>query len=101
MSGGGGVKMLRWSWQCKRWDGALLCAGRVGGGEGEGEASHLTDLRLAAAARGHLSFKPPPPSLSFFPPLLTFSTAAVFSLRSSSSSAQTGNKRRSWWQTEE
>lgn len=56
------------------WDGASLCAKGEGGGRLRGgkQASHLTDLRLAASACEHLRFTLHPHHLFFISPPLLF-----------------------------
>lgn len=60
---------------CMHWDGVSLCAKGVGGCRlrgwgGGGQASHLTDLHLAASACEHPSFTLHPMTFFISPPLL-------------------------------
>lgn len=100
-----GVKMLRWSWQCKRWDGAMLGAG----GRGVGWEGSFTGVPPHWPASGCSfprtpRFHPPPtsPSIFSFTPFSPFFyRCPFFPLFFLILSLEADNKRRSWWQTEE
>lgn len=79
------MQVLGWS-NAMCWGKGCVRVGGGGGGEVVEAASHLTDLRLTAASRGH-SY-PPEPSLSFTLFFSSSAAAALFPLSSFSSSVQ-------------